>query len=75
MPLIKFERKKNEGAYLLITSGQAGWFPDGVFGVTEFRLQQLDPIFKGKEIRYRRYTAQELNEKVRRSKKKRKAKA
>jgi hypothetical protein len=75
MPLIKFEKKKNEGLYLLLTSGQVGWFPDGVYGVTEFHLQQLDPIFKEKGIRYRRFTPEELNKKARRLKKKQSAKA
>lgn len=70
MPLIKFERKKNEGAYLFITSGQVGLFPDGVFGVTEFHLQQIDPVPKAKGIRYRRFTPAELNKRARHLKKK-----
>lgn len=61
MPLIKFETKKNEGAYLLVSSGEVGWFPDGVFGVTEQLLQQLDPCFQEKGIRYRRVSPEEVN--------------
>jgi hypothetical protein len=61
MPLIKFENKKDEGTYLLITSGEVGWFPNGVFGVTEHFLQQLDPRFKEKGIRYRRLRPEEVN--------------
>ncbi len=61
MPLIQFENKKDEGAYLLVTSGEVGWFPNGVFGVTEQLLQQLDPRFQAKGIRYRRLNGQESN--------------
>lgn len=64
MPLIKFETKKEEGAYLLVSSGEVGWFPDGVFGVTEQLLQQLDRHFQEKGIRYRRLNPQEVNENV-----------
>jgi hypothetical protein len=34
MPLIKFETKKDQGAYLLVTSGEVGWFRNGAFGVS-----------------------------------------
>jgi len=61
MPLIKFETQKNEGAYLLVSSGEVGWFPDGVFGVTEQLLQQLDPRFQEKGIRYRRVSPEEVH--------------
>ena len=61
MPLIKFETKKNEGAYLLVTSGEVGWFPGGVFGVTEQLLQQLDMRFQEKGIRYHRVSQEEVN--------------
>jgi hypothetical protein len=61
MPLIKFETQKNEGAYLLVSSGEVGWFPDGVFGVTEQLLQQLNPRFQEKGIRYRRVSPEEVN--------------
>lgn len=61
MPLIQFESSKNDGAYLLVTSGEVGWFPDGVFGVTEQLLQQLEPRFREKGIRYRRLTQEEAN--------------
>jgi hypothetical protein len=68
MPLIKFENKKDEGAYLLVTSGEVGWFPDSVFGVTEQLLQQLEPRFKEKGIRYRRLSAEEINHAVKANK-------
>lgn len=61
MALIRFETKKEEGAYLLVTSGEVGWFPDGVFGVTEHLLYQLEPRFKEKGIRYHRLTAEEAD--------------
>jgi hypothetical protein len=61
MPLIRFETKKDEGGYLLVTSGEVGWFPEGVFGVTEFLLQQLEPRFKEKGIRYHRLSAEEAD--------------
>jgi hypothetical protein len=65
MPLIKFETEKNEGAYLLVTSGEVGWFPDGVFGVTEQLLQQLEKLFEEKGIRYHRLSQDEANRLVR----------
>jgi hypothetical protein len=61
MPVIKFETKKDEGAYLLVTSGEVGWFPAGVFGVSEHLLQQLDPSFQERGIRYRRLSPEELS--------------
>jgi hypothetical protein len=61
MPLIRFETKKDDGAYLLVTSGEVGWFPDGVFGVTEHLLDQLEPRFREKGIRYHRLSAEEAN--------------
>jgi hypothetical protein len=41
MPLIRFVTKKDEGGYLLITTGEVGWFPEGVgnrweIGVSSF---------------------------------------
>ena len=68
MPLIKFETKKSEGAYLLVTSGEVGWFPNGVFGVTEQLLQQLNMRFQEKGIRYRRVSQEEVPPKVKTSK-------
>jgi len=64
MPLIKFETKKEEGAYLLVSSGEVGWFPRGVFGVTEQLLQQLDRYFQEQGIRYRRLNPEEVNDHV-----------
>jgi hypothetical protein len=61
MPLIRFETKKDEGAYLLVTSGEVGWFLQSVFGVTEHLLRQLDPLFKDKGIRYHRLSAKEAD--------------
>ena len=61
MPLIRFETKKDEGGYLLITSGEVGWFPEGVFGVTELLPQQLEPRFKEKGIRYHRLSTEEAD--------------
>jgi hypothetical protein len=62
VPLIQFETKKEEGAYLLVTSGEVGWFPNGVFGVTEQLLQQLGPRFQEKGIRYCLLGSQEMNQ-------------
>ena len=61
MPLIRFETKKDDGAYLLVTSGEVGWFPDGVFAVTEHLLDQLEPRLREKGIRYHRLSAEEAN--------------
>jgi len=61
MALIRFETKKDEGSYLLVTSGEVGWFPEGVFGVTDHLLRQLDPLFKEKGISYRRLSAAEAD--------------
>jgi hypothetical protein len=61
MPLIKFETKKKEGAYLLVSSGEVGWFPGGVFGVTEQLLAQLDMRFREKGIHYRRVSQEEVD--------------
>ncbi len=61
MPLIRFETKKDEGAYLLVTSGEVGWFPNGVFGVTEHLLNQLEPRFEERGIRYHRLSQEEAN--------------
>jgi hypothetical protein len=66
MPLIRFENKKEEAAYMLVTSGEVGWFPDGVFGVTEHLLQQLEPRFEEKGIRVHRLSAQEADRLVKR---------
>jgi hypothetical protein len=59
--LIQLESKKDAGAYLLVTSGEVGWFPNGVFGVTEQLLHQLAPRFQEKGIRYRRLGPEEMN--------------
>lgn len=64
MPLIRFETKKDEGAYLLVTSGEVGWFPHGVFGVTEHLLRQLDAPFREKGVRYHRLSAEEADQLV-----------
>lgn len=61
MPLIQFENKKDEGAYLLVTCGEVGWFPHGVFGVTEQLLRQLEPRFQATGIRYRLLNQEEAN--------------
>jgi hypothetical protein len=61
MPLIRFESKKDEGAYLLVTSGEVSWFPNGVFGVTEHLLYQLDSRFEEKGIHYHRLSQDEAN--------------
>jgi hypothetical protein len=65
MPLIRFEAKKDEGPYLLVTSGEVGWFPERVFGVTEHLLRQLDPLFKERGIRYHRLSGAEADGLVR----------
>jgi hypothetical protein len=62
MPLIKFETKKDEGFYLLVTSGEVGWFPNRVYGVTDHLLRQLDPLFREKGIRYHRLTQEEADQ-------------
>ena len=62
MPLIKFDVKKDEGAYLLVTSGEVGWFPNGAFGVTEHLLRQLDPLFQDKGIQYHRLSQEEADQ-------------
>ena len=67
MPLIRFETKKAEGAYLLVTSGEVGWFPNGVFGVTEHLLNQLDPRFEERGIRYHRLSQDEANQAIKRN--------
>lgn len=64
MPLIRFETKKDEGAYLLVTSGEVGWFPNGVFGVTEHLLNQLDSRFEERGIRYHRLSQDEVNQAI-----------
>ena len=62
MPVIKFDAKKDEGAYLLVTSGEVGWFPGGAFGVTEHLLRQLDALFQEKGIRYHRLSQEEADD-------------
>jgi hypothetical protein len=64
MPLIRFETNKDEGAYSLVTSGQVGWFPNGVFGVTEHLLTQLESRFEERGIRYHRLSQEEANQAV-----------
>jgi hypothetical protein len=61
MPIIEFETK-GDVAYLLVTSGEVGWFPGGLFGVTEHLLWQLEHEFETKGIRYRRLAAEEADE-------------
>jgi hypothetical protein len=70
MPLIKFENNKDEGFYLLITSGEVGFFPDSVFGVTDHLLRQLDSVFREKNIRYHLLSQAEANALVKNGKKK-----
>lgn len=60
MPLIKFEQNEDEGAYLLVSSGEVGWFPNAVFGVTEQLLKQMEPRFEERGIRYRLLAANEM---------------
>jgi hypothetical protein len=64
MPLIRFETKKDEGFHLLVTSGEVGWFPNRVYGVTERLLRQLDPLFQAKGIRYHLLTQEEADQLV-----------
>jgi hypothetical protein len=64
MPLIQFETKKDEGFQLLVTSGEVGWFPNRVFGVSEHLLRQLDPLFQEKGIRYHLLTQTEADQLV-----------
>ena len=64
MPLIRFETKKEEGTYLLVTSGEVGWFPNVIFGVTEHLLDQLEPRFEERGIRYHRLSHEEANQAV-----------
>ncbi len=61
MPLIRFENDRDQGARLLVTSGEVGWFPDGVFGVTEHLLQQMEPRFKEQGIRFHRLSQEEAD--------------
>jgi hypothetical protein len=74
MPLIRFETKKEEGAYMLVMSGEVGWFPEGVFGVTEHLLEQLEPRFRAKGISYHRLSAEEADRLVRDYERKKKGK-
>jgi hypothetical protein len=60
MPLIRFETRRDEGAYLLVKSGEVGWFPHGVFGVTDQLLKQLAPSFAERGIRYRLVDPEEV---------------
>jgi hypothetical protein len=69
VPLIRFEGKKDEGAYLLVTSGEVSWFPDGVFGVTEHLLRQMEPLFREKGVRYHTLTAEEADRLVKKHQK------
>jgi hypothetical protein len=62
MPLIRFEAKKDEGFHLLVTSGEVGWFPNHVYGVTEHLLRQLDPLFQEKGVRYHCLTQEEADQ-------------
>jgi hypothetical protein len=64
MALIRFEAKKDEGFHLLVTSGEVGWFPNPVYGVTEHLLRQLDPVFQEKGVRYHRLTQEEADQLV-----------
>ena len=60
MALIQFQENKDEGAYMLVTSGEASWFPNGVFGVTEPLLAQRDSQLREKGVSYRRLETAEL---------------
>jgi len=64
MPLIRFEAKKDEGFHLLVTSGEVGWFPNHVYGVTEHLLRQLEPLFQEKGVRYHLLTQEEADQLV-----------
>jgi hypothetical protein len=70
MPLIKFENNKDEGFYLLVTSGDVGFFPDSVFGVTDHLLRQLDSVFREKKVGYHLLSKTEANTLVANGKKK-----
>ena len=70
MPLIRFENNKDEGFYLLVTSGEVGFFPQSVYGVTEHLLRQLDPLFLEKDIRYRRLSQTEADRLLKNGRKK-----
>lgn len=61
MPLIKFENNKDDGFYLLATSGEVGFFPNSVFGVTDHLLRELEPVFRDKGIRYHRLSQAEAD--------------
>jgi len=61
MPLIRFEQNKDEGFYLLVTSGEVGFFPNSVYGVTDHLLRQLEPVFCEKGIRYHRLSQTEAD--------------
>jgi len=62
LPFIRFTEKATEGSYLLMTSGQASWFPDGIVGVTEKLLKELKDEFTQREIKYEKLSLKELNQ-------------
>src|SRR5436305_987779 len=70
MALIKFENNKDEGFYLLATSGKVGFFPNSVFGVTDRLLRELEPVFREKGIRYHRLSQAEADELAKNGKRK-----
>jgi hypothetical protein len=70
MPLIRFEHNKDEGFYLLVTSGEVGFFPSSVFGVTDHLLRQLDSVFHDKQIRYHTLSQAEADDLVKNGKSK-----
>ncbi len=66
MPFIRFTEKAIEGSYLLMTSGPASWFPDGIAGVTEKLLKELEDEFTQRGIKYKKLSLKELNQKIKR---------
>jgi len=60
MPFIRFTEKAKEGEYLVLTYDAASWFPDGIVGVKEKTLRELEDEFVQRGIRYVRFTHQRL---------------
>jgi hypothetical protein len=73
MPLIRFTKNKNEGAYLLVTSGEVSCFPESVFGVNDLLLELLDKRFRQQGISYHRLSEREANQLVSRFEQKKRA--
>jgi len=64
MPFIRFTEKAKEGEYLVLTHDAASWFPDGIVGVKEKTLRELEDEFAKRGIRYERLSVKELNRKT-----------